>query len=434
MPKAPKTPQVQYGNVNVGRIKEEIKTFLDSNPSAEVDVEEKDGIINFRICRPWNDSSLAIHLPKERDILVGVLNQVVMPPRFRGIWHKDTSDLEIAWTPFRLPKSQSDIYGRRFEFTFRKKTYNCEFGDSSNRLVEIAKNIRPLTTSMSNFRNLREFNSYCQIPEENRSRFGYDIPKSFWIRKIKNKEDDLVSIVSNLNFYLTYYDYNCPHVMIEDVSEEGKIEALKRERFKHGAFPGKIDARGLDEILLSFWVSADSGHPMLRFLLYYRIIEYATTHFADTKVRSELRKAVLAPDFREDLGKTVAKIVGIFSDVKSEDPNRFISMIKEYVDAELLWGEIKKNSGVFSRETYFDGGFKVAPILSANDTLEVFRQRGVDQFCQAIRKIRNALSHGKDQATSGVITPSSSNLRKLLPWVHIIGVAAGEVILYRDGG
>lgn len=56
----------------------------------------------------------------------------------------------------------------------------------------------------------------------------------------------------------------------------------------------------------------------------------------------------------------------------------------------------------------------------------------MDQVSDAFRKIRNALSHGKDQETTGVIRPTPKNVNLFQPWVHLISAAAGEVVLYKD--
>ena len=49
-----------------------------------------------------------------------------------------------------------------------------------------------------------------------------------------------------------------------------------------------------------------------------------------------------------------------------------------------------------------------------------------------LRKIRNALAHGKDKETTGVIKPTASNFRLFEPWVHLIAAISAEVVIYEN--
>lgn len=70
--------------------------------------------------------------------------------------------------------------------------------------------------------------------------------------------------------------------------------------------------------------------------------------------------------------------------------------------------------------------------MGAKATLADWKSRGFESITRSLRDIRNALSHGRDQRTSSVIVPSSRNLHYLQPWVNLIAVVAGEVVLYKD--
>jgi hypothetical protein len=199
-----------------------------------------------------------------------------------------------------------------------------------------------------------------------------------------------------------------------------------------GKFPEFVESSTVDENLLSFWSFADSGNPMLRFLLYYRILEYAAVHFIDDGIRSELKKLILTPDLKNDLGLSIEKMVSAMSVSKLADSQRLRSLVRASVNPELLWRDLDANKEFFSKDTNFEGGFCVRSPIGKNDTLSTFGVNGVERLADRFRDIRNALSHGKDQEKGGVIRPTTGNGQLFGPWVHLIATAAGEVVLFKD--
>ena len=113
-----------------------------------------------------------------------------------------------------------------------------------------------------------------------------------------------------------------------------------------------------------------------------------------------------------------------------DDYARIEAMIRETVEVDLLWGAIHRNLDSFCKEATFDGGFVLPAMVSSNFKLEQFRPGGITMFCGKIRDIRNALSHGKDQKTAGVIALTKHNFTLLEPWTYLISIATGELILY----
>ena len=71
-------------------------------------------------------------------------------------------------------------------------------------------------------------------------------------------------------------------------------------------------------------------------------------------------------------------------------------------------------------------------LVTTSDNETTFCGNGMIKLCHALRKLRNTLSHGKDQETAGVITPTARNFYLLAPWIHLIATAAGEVMLFKD--
>ena len=113
------------------------------------------------------------------------------------------------------------------------------------------------------------------------------------------------------------------------------------------------------------------------------------------------------------------------------EEQKFSSLIKEVVSPKLLWREMLRNIDAFTSATEFDGGCCIEPLAKVDWGEEDFKINGPMACAQAFRKIRNALSHGRDIRTGAVITPTAQNFEKLQPWVSLISIAAGEVIVYK---
>ena len=171
---------------------------------------------------------------------------------------------------------------------------------------------------------------------------------------------------------------------------------------------------------------------MIAFILYYRIIEYAAFHYIESKIRTDLKRIITAPDFDAHSISTIDSIVGSFGITKLEDISRFRSVIRNCVKPSVLWPDVQINMPFFVRDTKFDGGFIVKALVNSKETSDSFDHSRVEAFSESIRKIRNTLSHGKDQETSGIITPTLNNFNLLRPWLHLIATAAGEVVLTKD--
>ena len=408
-------------------------TFLKSNPKAKIsETTRRTGGTQIRIEEPWGDRSVAINIPKDSSNLFSALENVHLPERLTAIWHSDENKLEIIWTAFSPSDTQKEVVGREFEFSFKGKTHKCKFGDSSNRLIEIAKNTVPRGMSSTNHRNMQSFYQFSNANDAARERLGLDTPRSFWISNVKWNESKVLELVNHLNFYMSYFDDMCPTIIIHEPAFESGGN-LRRTRYISGAFPATISGSELNSQLLGFWSSTNKEEtPVMKFILYYRIIEYASHHYLDDAVRKSIIRILSSPHIRDNVYSAVDEITDIISVKKNDDIPKFKGIVNKCVDKRLIWQEIQANRAFFLKETKFDGGFSIKALINDAENEASFCQRGLDYFCDLLRKIRNALSHGRDQETGGVISPTTKNFALLRPWVHLIGTAAGEVVLYKD--
>jgi hypothetical protein len=410
--------------------KDIFRKFLEGNPTSQVEVSSTRGRPpRVRILRPWADDSLSLTCPAdEAETFANEIADLYLPPSLSAIWHAKSRELEVIWTAFSLDDEQAEIKDRKFEFKFKGKSHICRFSDSSAELNAIAKAAAMRTNSSTNFRNLQSFTQYTYFPPEQRQAFGLDRPRSFYVSNFDWEEQSSLDLIGQLNFFLTFYDRFSPHIVVHtDVDQNPAFN-----RYIAGKFPEKINCAGVDENLISFWLAAGSGNPLLGFILYYRVIEYAAYHFVDATFKSELKKLLSQPNMLDNLSGCIDQIAGSFSQSKIDEISRFKGVVRATVPPKLIFQEASANAKFFSKPTTFEGGFKVDSLLTKDEKEETFVGRGLDHFCDKLRKIRNTLSHGKDQESSGLITPSRVNAELLRPWTHLAAIAAGHVALFKD--
>ena len=405
-----------------------LKPFLDANPSSSIEEEEiAPGIKSLMVKRPWDDRSLMLEVPKDILGFAEALNNLHLPPRYSGVWHSDTKAFEIIWTAFKTTGNSAECVGRKFSFRFRGQEYECEFARSSDRVLAVAAAMLPAGQTETGYRNLWSFWVYhAKKPAELVNRIGD--PVSFWIRNVEWNEDEVLALVTHLNFYIDYFDASSPVVVLHSPQV---TTAKKPTRYPAGSFPLNINSTEIDAALLYLWEAASVGEPMPRFLYYYRIIEYSAAVYLDTSSRTALRIALALPNALDDLTAVTESVVAAVQRIKMDEFARYETMLKDVVDPKLLWREISLNVDAFTSDTQFDGGYKVSALFSAGRTVADFTLQDVATFARTIREMRNALSHGRDQKTSTTILPTTHNAAKLQPWIAPIRLCASQVILYK---
>ncbi|HWW12409.1 MAG TPA: hypothetical protein VN018_07825 [Brevundimonas sp.] len=408
-------------------IRVRLADFLAANPGSSIAVAETTKGPAVSVMSPWGDDSVVLMVPPNDDRFDHALNELILPERLSAIYHRGTKKLEVIWTAYTLAQSQLEIAGRSFQFGFDGRSYTCEFGASSKELVLLSRYAATAGMTATNHRNLGSFISFAHGADADVQEL--DEPRSFWVHDIEWEEDQVLRMIRNLNFYLTYYDASSPTVLIHS-PDLGGVDA--RVRYTHGSFPDGIIGKPLDDVILHFWSAAQSGDNSRRYLYYYRIIEYASFFYLDQAAKAAVRKILASPHAATDVAGVTEKVMGAISESRLDEYAKFAAVIRDNVDIKILWREIEVNPDPFTQSIEFDGGYVLAPLIANGCREADFCVKGLENFTKAIRDIRNALSHGRDQKTAAVITPTVSNLKKLRPWVHLIAAAAGEVALYKD--
>jgi hypothetical protein len=414
-----------------------LQQFLINNAWSKVVNEKIDGsdeTLDY-LSKPWGDESLQLIFPTEKlelDTFMLELEDLILPRRFSALYHVASRRLEVIWTALKIPSSIEEISNRSFKFCFSGNEHECYFGPSSDRILLVAKNLQQVGPADTNLRNMHSFMRYSMETDAVKRARLFGLPLSFFICNVDSNEDKLATLAENLNFYMSYYDYNSPRILIHEDPDVAKSSA--RIRFRQKTFPSQIDASAIDENLLSFWMESFAGNEILQFMLHFRIMEYASTSYAADLLRRRVTRSISRPDLRSNPAVVVDEILEILngSDTKTvDDHGRFMNTIKENVSATILWAEIEKDKELFSKKNSCDGGFSIEPLIDSTATFETFRVKGVEIFARQIREIRNVLSHGKDFPRDGVFRPTRRNLRLLRPWVTLMALASGEVVIGR---
>lgn len=139
-----------------------------------------------------------------------------------------------------------------------------------------------------------------------------------------------------------------------------------------------------------------------------------------------------APHALSDIDALTSQIIETLHESKLEDYQKFEHIIGKAVDCRLIWREIDLNRSKFITQTIFQGGFSINPIAREGWTLEDFATNWKTSFPSTIRRIRNALSHAKEQRMTSVILPTAANMNRLQMWVPLMEVCAREVMVYRN--
>lgn len=419
--------QVCYcASMSIDTHKTALAEFLANNPASSVaEFGEPHPCIGVKT--PWGDESIALDLTDGE--LTGVLNGLILPERYTAIWHTKTKRFEVIFTAYELNPIYSTLPDRSFHFLHHNKDYTCTFGVSSDELLSISSKFfaaGPITASIH--RNLDSFRGYYARKEKGQP-LGTAQPISFWIDGIDWHEDLVLDLVNHLNFYMSYFDAASPMIAVHSPIAEN-IARQPQARYLFEVFPSSIKARAIDDNLLKYWEAARSGDPAGRFLYCYQIIEYCSIWYVEDNIRKSIKKTLLNPMGVDAADISVQRVIECVSETKLHDSQKVDNMIREIVDPSLIWREIENNIDFFSRKLAFDGGFSLDPIVKQGWKFDDFEVNGLMAVSGALRRIRNALSHGKDQKTMLVIAPTKSTFEKLQSWVPIASITAGEAIVY----
>jgi len=249
---------------------------------------------------------------------------------------------------------------------------------------------------------------------------------SFWVRGVEWDENELVEMIRHLNFYMAYYDRETPAIVIHDVSAAG-LRGGEACRYPFGEFPTAIKSRHIASHLLSLAENARRANPRLAIIFYYQILEYAAFYFMKEETYRRIKQAILRPDSQASVEKVAQEIAETMAESNLTEPQKMDGMLRQ-IPLGPVWRAIEPNLDRFCEKAVFDGGFELAPVLRKDTAEQEFRLS--DSFTKALRDLRNALVHGREQRMAAVIEPTRANDERLRPWLPALSVIALQVVQY----
>lgn len=409
-------------------LQSKFEKFLDLNKISQFDNSDGDSI---KINSPWGDNSLAIFVPQdesELDELASVLNSILLPEEFSAILHVETEELEVLWTAYKLKPHADDVRNRCFEISWNGIARKCYFARASEAVVTLAKHCVPVSNAGATaHRNIPSFNLFAREVEHPM----LDEPITFRVDCSGLDDSERINFIRHLNSYMIYFDRRSPRVLIHAAPEK-KFETIAN--ISGEKFPKIISAKVLDANLVSYWTEAfNTVDPIMRYLLLYRIVEYASFNFLDGEVIREIRRELSNPALLNNIDATARKVAEAFNRSKElEAIPRTQNMIAATVDLKKLWACIEINKDYFRADHEFDGGYVVKALLSGKCDYDHWSANAIRSTFDRLRMLRNALAHGQDGSTRGTIRPTKSNEAALVPWLNVLETIAADAMFLQD--
>ena len=406
---------------------DKLKRFVEANPQSELE-ELSDG--GFQVKRPWGDDTLVLEDRDGAGALAEALEHLVLPRQFSAVCHCDSSEVEFVWT--YVPPDYR-LMGREFRFFIGGGEVACGWRAASDRLLTIARHARPVgPPSGTEHRNLPLFHSFqsASLPQEIAQQVKALRPISFWMSPAPIGDDEaMVRLAKHLNFFMKYYDRDSPTILIHSSSRpETPLTVLP---LLLPTFPAEIHSRPIDPLLLDFALAADMvAEARLKFIYYYQILEYAAFYAIGEKAKADVLKLLRSPDVQANAENYVERVLDTLVDPRLADEPRLERVIQERASPERIWREVDANREYFASAQAFEGGFEMEPCVSTDTSLESFKAMWGTKIPSVLKRIRNALVHGRESRSNAVIAPTQGNDILLRPWIPVIRRVAEDIIIY----
>lgn len=410
-----------------GLLMEKLDYFFKINPSAKLE----SGKDKFLVANPWDDDTVAFEVTPDDSAVIEALNNLIFPPQLSAIYHIDTQIFEFI---FRVEKEDNPLWSRSFEFIFNGKTFLCRFGESTDRLMNLARASQlKQAPSPTEHRNLRMYRDYCdpaRISPAAVKYFEKRKPMSFFLGPIKvENTDQMLNLARHLNFYMFYFDRETPQIIIHRPED---IAADFKETVQENVFPTSIIGSEIDTYMLDLWSGASGASGRLAFLYYYQMLEYAAFYFIEDQVKLRVEKILRQPNILSSIDTCLAQVVDEIVDYKLSDEAKLTAVIKRTVDPNKIWEVIEQYKSTFLESQSFDGGFTIEPFIKENWKADDFATLWIPKLPDKLRHIRNALVHSRESRMGQVIAPTRANSARIMPWVKVIEEIACQVAIYRN--
>lgn len=404
-----------------------LEKFIKNNPYSKVDEETK----HIKLSKLWDDDTFIVLLDKGHDF--SAFNSVKLIDYLVAIYHFEDSTLEFIYAPV---EQDQELTQRKFDFNFQGDSYKCYFDKSSKVLELIAKGFQQVKpASRTNYRELRMFNDFFTLDEQPdfvKEFFKDCIPYSFYIKgNLSKLETDFSYFLRLLNFYMEYFDRECPKIILhrkETLKDEFNLPCYNQDG---NGFPATINAHNIDlTVLETIDVANKTEDIRLQFIFYFQVLEYCTYYFLDSSIKRELNQILKKPDINSKSKDYTKSIIDKLQDhfyKNKDDSVKMEKTILEFITVEDIKSEIEANCEYFCSDVEFEGGLIIKKLFNKKEDLDSANENLLTTVRKNIERIRNVLVHLREQRENKVILPTPDNDIKLTPYLYIIKRIAEKV-------
>lgn len=406
---------------------ERLKRFIDNN-NITFD-ENKDG--DVYICKhPWGESCLEIDIPKDGNLFL--LESIQLPKRLMALKHPNC--YEFIFQPTH--KSALEKYGS-FDFMYGGVNFHAEYKKPTSAFEMIARGIKRYQYDDTDYGNVfvfksfyRDFDEDTKKDNENKVTKEY-LPLNFFVEGdfMSMKEEEHYILFRHINFYMHYYDRECPIIYLRDTTNKEEFPNFKEHNICK--IPTKIHSTRIDDTLMLLLESARAtSSPRLQYLFYYQVLEYCAYYYLEENFKHKIHNILESPLFFANMDESVNILIDEFQNnynsKSNSDAQRLERLLSTYTLFDSIKSEIVENEEYFRTECRFDGGYILDPLLTKKDTLDSCKNF-YSSLRARIENIRNVLVHVRESRESKSIAPTPRNSNLLKPYIYLIRRIAEEL-------
>lgn len=375
-----------------------------------------------------------------------ISEQVNFPKNLYAIQHKKNI-LEFIFSP---TEKTEPYLNREFNFIYSGEKYRAYFAKPTDffKNVFIKRYLEPQDKEDLLFEEFsimlqkyKDFYSLNNAPKNTTSYnrlqayFANKMPVNFFIEGKFKKDFNFTEFASNLNFFMRFYDRETPFIFLYEEEENTKLKFNTPCHLNKNSFPSNIDCKKINQVLLDiFNITATTPSIRLRYIFYFQILEYASYYFIKEDTKKRISKILNDPNINQKIGNVAKLIIEESREYvnRSDDNKRLEQTISSLCEYKCIQNEIEQNLEYFKKETIFDGGFSIPPLLNDKQDISNPSPQIMVNIKNNIEKIRNVLVHLKESRENNVILPTKNNNHLLKPYLYLIRRIAEQVAIQFD--
>jgi len=362
----------------------------------------------------WEDDE--IFIPREKESLLKwvVFIQKLFAASYR--WKIEIFCVDMM-------KDNNPILTREFEFIYLWYKFKCYFSKTSKKMAAI---FGAITNNPRDFNVSREITNHLLFYKwENKDILFSDKNAYSFVVQWPIDKVSIIDLCKHINFYMSFYDRSTLRIMFIQWTNE--ISYTSPCLFKRSwMFVTPILWTQIKPDILDIYEAALSTSSIrLKYIFYYQVIEYISYYFLDDDVKNKINKILKRPDLIQNSDDCSYMIIEELKQWANSKEDPFCKTIKYYVDIDDIAYDINTNIGYFSQDIDFIWWFSVDSIIDTktkdvSDIDQNYKKKFFDSLIGNIWDIRNVLVHAREKRELRIISPSTDNDKKLLPYLYVL--------------